>query len=425
MGKRENRTAVARCLQWTNGHRRAAGTMWHARGVPDTSQLLEGVIRHARELEGDFRPVVAELAASGDTSLVPRIHEALRAFMTDGNWYGRDLMADILVGLIGADAFPTVLGVWAVDLGDDRDSLSATVLDLIDADRTVCLTTIRQFAEDADPDRRQAGIWAMGQAIGSDGLDDADFEIVARACRDPDGDLRATALGALSPGRNGDRALALLMAALHDPEPDVRISAVSELGYSQRTDLVPAIAAMATDPDPHVRASVASALGRLGDEAGVPAALMLVDDGHPRVRSCAVKTLGELGGDRATALLVERAGSPDPEVRRQAGEALAANVTPETLTHVRRLCNDAEAVVRASAVAALGWSKAAAGGPIVAERAKDPDPTVRLHVAVAIDRVAWPDADAVLRRLAKDRDQEVRRVAARTLELRAGRPRDE
>jgi HEAT repeat protein len=389
--------------------------------VRDTSQALEDVIRHAEDLQGEIFSVVTELAGSGDVSLVPRIKGALAAFLAGRNFYGRDLMAQILAGVLGVDAFPAVLGAWAVDIGDDRDSVSAMVWQLIESDRAGSLITIRQFAVEPDLTRRRAGVWAMGHAIGPECIDDGDFELIAAAGRDPDGELRATALGALSSLKDDDRACALMTDALRDPYPGVRVSALAGLGYSGRVSAVPAIADMATDPDARVRMFVAVALGDLRDAAGVPAVLTLLDDRDSMVRSEAVKAVGAIGGRQAITVLVDLSHSPDPQVRIGVVGALAANATAETLHHVRRLAGDPDATVRASTVAALGWSGLGDGGPIVAKRADDPDPTVRLRVAVAIDRLEWPGADAILRQFAEDPDPGVRRVAARMIELRASR----
>jgi hypothetical protein len=41
------------------------------------------------------------LALSGDSALVPRLHEALAWFLTEQNFCGRDLIAAIMAGIQG------------------------------------------------------------------------------------------------------------------------------------------------------------------------------------------------------------------------------------------------------------------------------------------------------------------------------------
>ena len=49
------------------------------------------------------------LTACADISLVPRLREALDGFVDDRNFYGRDLMARVLVGIQGVAALPALL----------------------------------------------------------------------------------------------------------------------------------------------------------------------------------------------------------------------------------------------------------------------------------------------------------------------------
>jgi hypothetical protein len=100
--------------------------------MPGNSDALEALLRHAALLDDgdydDIAPVLGALAACGDTSLVPRLREALAGFLDDRNFYGRDLTAHVLAGIQGVAALPALLAASARDLGDDQDSLQAEIV---------------------------------------------------------------------------------------------------------------------------------------------------------------------------------------------------------------------------------------------------------------------------------------------------------
>lgn len=127
------------------------------------ADTLEAVIRHATQVEDDYddiAPMVTALAASGDTSLVPRLEGALTRFLDEANFYGRDLIAGILAGVRGTAALPALLHAAARDLGDDQDALQTEIIDLLRVDPVAALPTVRQFANAEDPAHRRVGLWA-------------------------------------------------------------------------------------------------------------------------------------------------------------------------------------------------------------------------------------------------------------------------
>jgi hypothetical protein len=93
--------------------------------VTGNGEALETVIHHATQVEDDYddiAPTVTALAASGDTSLMPRLAEALTRFLDEANFYGGDLVAGILASVQGTAALPALLHAPARDLGDDQDA---------------------------------------------------------------------------------------------------------------------------------------------------------------------------------------------------------------------------------------------------------------------------------------------------------------
>jgi hypothetical protein len=66
--------------------------------VTDNRAELETVLRHVAWLDGedaDIAETIEALAACGDTTLVPALNEALERFLDEGNFYGRDVIAQV------------------------------------------------------------------------------------------------------------------------------------------------------------------------------------------------------------------------------------------------------------------------------------------------------------------------------------------
>jgi hypothetical protein len=104
--------------------------------------------------------MVDELVASGDQALIPVLAAHLDQFLNEENFYGRDVIADILAGLAGLDALPRLIRASARDLGDDQDSLQATITDLIYVASGRARPVIDALLSDPDPAVREAAMWA-------------------------------------------------------------------------------------------------------------------------------------------------------------------------------------------------------------------------------------------------------------------------
>ncbi|GIG00154.1 HEAT repeat domain-containing protein [Catellatospora citrea] len=206
--------------------------MWHVERMIDNVGALNAVVRHAVELEGDYHdiaPTLAALSACGDSALVPRLHEELDRFLNEENFYGRDLIASILAGIDGIAALGTLLRASSRDLGDDQDSLSAEIVDLLRTDQETARLTVLELATSDVPELRRTALWAWGFVAQAQ-----DFELLAAAAADPQ--IRSTAIGSIPDPADDDRAFHVLVLALRDPHEQVRVSAVSRLGYTGRPD---------------------------------------------------------------------------------------------------------------------------------------------------------------------------------------------
>ncbi|MGX9889215.1 HEAT repeat domain-containing protein [Streptomyces sp. NPDC002276] len=80
------------------------------------------------------------------------------------------------------------------------------------------------------PGLRRTALWLLGYVPEPDGLD-----LPADAARDPDARVRSVTVGAIgSHTETSARAVDLLTALLADPGPQLRVSALSTLGFARR-----------------------------------------------------------------------------------------------------------------------------------------------------------------------------------------------
>ncbi|GAA3248547.1 HEAT repeat domain-containing protein [Dactylosporangium siamense] len=384
----------------------------------DNGEALESVIRHAAQFGeidyDDIAVTVDALTDSGDVSLAPRLHEALDRFLDEENFYGRDLIAGMLAGIEGVAALPVLLLASARDLGDDQDGLQSEIAGLLDADPEASRRMVLELVHNAAPERRRAGLLALGSVAGS-----GDLELLAEAATDADPQIRLMAIEAVPDPAGNDRAFQVLVASLHDPDEQARMSTIGRLGSTKRPDAVAPLAAVADDPAPRVRARTAYAFARLGSAEATPILVRMLDDSDRHVREQALDALGSIGGQAAVDALLAEADQ-DPRRRAQAAKALAkaTDSDPRVAPRLMVLARDDEAAVRAATLSGLAtvadtsWRWAS----LVAEMANDPDPTVRQRVAVVAGHLAPNEVIEILHRLAGDPEAMVRQVATTQLD---------
>lgn len=180
----------------------------------------------------------------------------------------------------------------------------------------------------------------------------------------------------------GELAVPVLVDALSDEDPRMRLSIVDLLGEVGGPDAVTALAGALRDPEWRVRWRAADALGKLGDAEAVPDLLDLLNDSNKDVRISAAWALGKIGhasavdgliamlrdrewrvrwgaaealweiGEVAVDQLVEMLREPDEYVRRAAARALAQIGVPAIDTLIDTL-NEANWDVRWTAASAL------------------------------------------------------------------------
>ena len=142
---------------------------------------------------------------------------------------------------------------------------------------------------------------------------------------DPSPEVRRAAAGAI--GFANDAAtlaavLPALLAALDDPEWQVREEAATTLGKVRLQDAAPNLIAALDDAYWQVRLRAARSLGRLKSSAALPGLIAALTHTISNLRKEAALALGEIASPLALQALQVAAEDPDPEVRKSARLAI-------------------------------------------------------------------------------------------------------
>jgi HEAT repeat protein len=215
-----------------------------------------------------------------------------------------------------------------------------------------------RFGSADDPVERAASIAALSQQRAL-APDDADA-LSDAAASDPDGRVRAAALGTLVRRASTARATRAWRDAVADPDPGVRRRA-AELApeVTRRPPASPpttALVALLDDDDVTVVEAAAWALGELTDRSEVAAAALSdLAVGHPDAlaREAAVAALGARG-DEAGLPAIVRACRDIPAVRRRAVLALAPFTGPAVDAALAEALRDRDWQVRQAAEDLVG-----------------------------------------------------------------------
>lgn len=130
--------------------------------------------------------------------------------------------------------------------------------------------------------------------------------------------------------RLGRPAVPELVAALAQPDPLERVTALDALGLLGAAEAEqPVVALLRRDPAPAVRVRAAATLRRIGTEQAVAPLLASTDPAEPvLLRATATRSLGELGVRATSGVLAELLADPEHLVAHEAAEALLALGAP-------------------------------------------------------------------------------------------------
>ncbi|MFE2853903.1 HEAT repeat domain-containing protein [Streptomyces lavendulae] len=237
----------------------------------------------------DLAEIEEELVAARRRELIPFVEARLAAAVEAGNWYARHVLARILAETAGHTSLAALLRAYSRDLGDDQDSLSTRLHVLAQEHPAAAREVLLPCAVGSDEDLRRAAIWLLGFVP-----EPADLDLLAHAAQDADEGVRSAVVGTLGSHKTEPTAVDLLLNLLDDPSPQVRISALSSLGFLRQPRTLRKIRLLAHDDNPRVRAWVAIALGRFpAREPADPATSSVLDqlaaDADPYVRDQAAE----------------------------------------------------------------------------------------------------------------------------------------
>ena len=209
-----------------------------------------------------------------------------------------------------------------------------------------------------------------------------------------------------------------LFQALDDPNPKVRVGALSFLSYlggrglvqKQKVDAtrVEKLMQILDDSEPKVRVEVLSFLRHLGGREIVEKVKLRLKDEDAEVRTKAavalfrLRPLGDIGS------LIAAAEDENDWVRCGAAEALGLSKYPEAYQVLLRLCEDKSQSVRYCAVTALGDYGDKRAEPVLLTALNDPNPKIRWGAAYALGHIGEKESISPLVELLKKKDVEVK-----------------
>lgn len=128
------------------------------------------------------------------------------------------------------------------------------------------------------------------------------------------------------------QATAFLVQELRDPNPELRASVLSELGWTHDLSLLPTLLPLLSDPSSEIAAQAAAAIGELGDRQAIPALSGLLSQKTAmNVQIAAAAALSQLGDAQGQKRLLEALDSSDGMARQKAAYWLSEQGHPKAL----------------------------------------------------------------------------------------------
>jgi HEAT repeat protein len=182
-------------------------------------------------------------------------------------------------------------------------------------------------------------------------------------------------------------------------------------------EAIAALVMALADPEPLVRWQAVEALA--AQEAGrvFPTLVAALADPEPLRRVAAAEALGRMGGEAAALILSRYVGDPVSHVRAAVAGALGQTCDLTCVPVLRPLLADPDPDVRRAVAGALGRiGDPAAAGALAEALSREGQPLlVRRALAAALARAPHPDTQPVLLAALADPDPQVRGYAAQAL----------
>ena len=283
---------------------------------------------------------------------------------------------------------------------------------VLDADQNIAdQATALRIA--VDPVERRTAAIALGQLD-----DDAAQTALADAVKhDPDVGVRREAITALAGARAHPpaRVRDAVLAATRDPDAEVRATALRAAAAL----VTPATASSVLDSlgacDPRVRDAAEDACAWVFAADLTPFLAWIGGETREPVVISAIRVLGLVADDASLPLLAELRTSPVAAIRAEAMAALANLATPAAQEAVMTSLRDPVEEVRLAAVRALGGSRRAVVLEALAPVARDPSVEGRAMLATTLGAMDSTRAVEILTELTVDASARVASRAALAL----------
>jgi HEAT repeat protein len=195
----------------------------------------------------------------------------------------------------------------------------------------------------------------------------------------------------------GPLAVPVLVDALSDEDPRMRLIIIDLLGDTSEPDAVPALAGALRDPEWRVRWQAADALGKMRNADAVPDLVDMLTDSNKDVRISVAYALGRIGHASAIDGLIKLLHDREWRVRWGAAEALW-EIGQEAVAALIKTLNEEDEYVRRAAMRALAQIGAAAI-PALVEALKDENWDTRWSAAAALQEIGDPAVAALVEAL--------------------------
>jgi HEAT repeat protein len=368
--------------------------------VPDLVQML-------RDRDSRMQEVAAGALLKIGEPAVPALTELLRAREPKQVPAGRAAF----VGAAAAGPLPAVslLPVTPSDGDRRRREAAASILGQIGGEKA--LAVLRGGIKDSDPEVRRFSAQGLALMAARRGAVKEVLPDLAKAVKDPNRDVRLTAVVMLQLYVRPlpKEAAPPLISALTDRDALVRDRAVRALTVLGRegAEALPALArVMKDDPEVQIRLDAASAIWAISGKSKdlVPMLMDTLKSDNPVAR-------GE------AAVVVATIGKQDKEMR-------------QALPKLRALLKDSDVRVRIRAALALWWIDGNTSDtlPVLRAGVLDRDPEVRIVAAAVLGDMKEKAKPAVddLREMEKDKTNvSVRQAAREALKLIEPPPKEE
>lgn len=222
----------------------------------------------------------------------------------------------------------------------------------------------------------------------------------------------------------GQAAVGPLLALLTDESGAKRRAVTEALSEIADARVIEAMTHMMEDPDPSVRIAALTTLGRTGDPSYATVILQQLDHPDKNVRACALESLTKIGYADALPLLMNALQDSDWSVRAVAAAALGTSGDSRALEPLQKALKEADGDVRQAVAEAIGrLGNHTAIEPLILAQL-DPESGVRRAAETALSQIDsdWGNSEPaqrtlpVLKRALKHEDYGVRQTAAGLLE---------